>query len=198
MWRLLDLGCAGGRVLQHFPNYQQRCQVMAADINVNDIQWIQDHLSPGILAFQNTTLPSLPIADSFPDLVYAFSVFTHIDHYEDSWLLEILPILKPGGTAFLTVQSDRTWHSLTETSFLYSFLKHHQDQIQDWLITPELFQAPMPKAKVVITYTNSSVYNACVFHTVEHIYRQWGRLFEVLAILPAVHGYQDGVVLRKP
>jgi SAM-dependent methyltransferase len=49
--------------------------------------------------------PPLPFAeDNSFDLVYAFSVFTHIPaEHQEAWLLEMKRILKPGGFLVCTV-----------------------------------------------------------------------------------------------
>ena len=51
-----------------------------------------------------------------PDLtlVYAGSVFTHILHLMDMWLMEFRRILAPGGYALFTVHDEHTWQCLSE------------------------------------------------------------------------------------
>ena len=68
---------------------------------------------------QNHALPHLPIEDGSTALVYGFSVFTHIDEFETAWLAEIRRILRPGGVAYLTINSDDTWKSLEPRMPLY-------------------------------------------------------------------------------
>jgi ubiquinone/menaquinone biosynthesis C-methylase UbiE len=45
----------------------------------------------------------LPIEDRTFDLVSAMSVFTEVDEAETSWLLELHRIMKPSGSAIVTV-----------------------------------------------------------------------------------------------
>ena len=107
--RLLDFGCASGRVLRHVACQQDRAEPWGCDIARNNVEWISTHLPRSIRVFQNTIFPHLPVEDRFFDVICAFSVFTHIDDFEDLWLLELRRVLRPGGIAFLTIHSERSW-----------------------------------------------------------------------------------------
>jgi SAM-dependent methyltransferase len=76
--RILDLGCASGRVLRHFLCHEKGLNLWGVDINLRHVEWIRRFLGSSLKVFQNTTLPSLPLEDNTFSLVYAFSVFTHI------------------------------------------------------------------------------------------------------------------------
>jgi ubiquinone/menaquinone biosynthesis C-methylase UbiE len=45
----------------------------------------------------NTILPHLPFEDRSFDVVYAGSVFTHIDDLAQTWFLELRRVLHAGG-----------------------------------------------------------------------------------------------------
>ena len=198
---LLDLGCASGRVLRHFAIHESGLQVYGADINRTNVKWVNAHLPRVIKCFQNTVLPSLPFGDHTLNLVYGCSVFTHIDDYESAWLLEIRRVLKPGGFAFITIHSDRTWKDIQEDHFLYEYFSNTLLVVEDLgitQITPELFVRDMPADRVVLTHTGSAINNTNVFHTVAYIQENWGRFFKICKIIPKAHGgHQDGVLLLK-
>lgn len=198
---LLDLGCASGRVLRHFVIHEPGLCVYGADINRINIKWIRKYLPRSIFCFQNTVLPHLPLGDSSLDLVYGCSVFTHIDDYEEAWLLEIQRVLKPGGLAFITIHSERTWSQVDEDHFMYKYFSSTPHEIEDLnisRITPALFQQDMPADRLVLTHTGYSINNTNVFHASGYIKERWGQLFRVLKIIPKAHGgHQDGVLLLK-
>lgn len=194
---LLDFGCASGRVLRHFLCQEQGLDCWGADIDRNAIDWIHRHLPTGMRAFQCTVLPQLPLPDASFRLVYALSVFTHIDEFEQSWLCELRRILKPGGIAYLTIHSDDTWAGMNPGWGVYRHLLANRDAIHEHDVGPELFTRPMPTERVVFRWRTAALNNTDVFVTKEHVHRTWGRFFEVLEIRPRASGYQDAVVLRR-
>lgn len=195
---VFDFGGASGRVLRHFRAQMPGLRLALSDVNENHVQWVSRHLGEDIFAFQGTNIPALPIEDNTFDLVYAFSVFTHMDEWEDTWLAELRRILKPGGYAYFTVQTEDTWKLLNPDHFLYRHLLHNQPNLDDWTIAPELFEQPMPSDKVVFNFKNTVVYNTCTFQSKAYIERVWGRFFEVKRILKCGSDFQDVVLLRKP
>ncbi|MGL6137505.1 MAG: tetratricopeptide repeat protein, partial [Planktothrix sp.] len=102
--RILDFGCASGRILRELADLSEICEIWGTDISADCIAWCQQNMSPPFHFFVGTTLPHLPFEDRYFDLIYAGSVFTHIDDLADAWLLELRRILKPGGLAFITIQ----------------------------------------------------------------------------------------------
>lgn len=193
---LLDLGCATGRVLRHFLSQEEGLELWGTDIYDNHALWIAQHLPRDVRVFQCSTLPTLPLPDDHFSAVSAFSVFTHIDELESAWLAELRRVLKPGGIAYLTVHSDRTWASMEPGMGVYDDLLRLAPYITDIVVNPELFQGPMPGDKAVFRWF-STAYHMNVFHSEIHIRRVWGNLFEVLEIVTRGSGYQDVVVLRK-
>ncbi|HAO11934.1 MAG TPA: methyltransferase type 11, partial [Planktothrix sp. UBA8407] len=102
--RILDFGCASGRILRELADLSDICEIWGTDISADCIAWCQQNMSPPFHFFVGTTMPHLPFEDRYFDLIYAGSVFTHIDDLADAWLLELRRILKPGGLAFITIQ----------------------------------------------------------------------------------------------
>lgn len=194
---ILDMGCASGRVLRHFMIREKNAELWAMDINIRHVEWVRRHLDRSVRIFHGTVMPSLPLADNSLSLIYAFSVFTHINLLESTWLLELRRVLKPGGIAYLTIHSDRTWKNLNPDWPIYKALLDSSQFISEYTVTKEFLQGPMPKEKTVFTYITDKTYNTNVFHHSDYIRNLWGRYFEVIDIVEAVHDYQDAVLLRK-
>ena len=82
--KVLDFGCAAGRLLRFYPNTPGKSELWGVDINARYIGWCQNNLSPPFLFATITTAPHLPFEDNYFDLIYCGSVFAHT--------LPILPI----------------------------------------------------------------------------------------------------------
>jgi SAM-dependent methyltransferase len=101
--RVLDFGCGIGRVLHAAPEADPAGEYWGCDIDVRSISWLSEHLSPPLHVLQSGELPPLPFPDEHFDLIYAFSVFTHLSSSWSAWLLELHRLLKDDGVLMLTV-----------------------------------------------------------------------------------------------
>jgi len=194
---VLDLGCASGRALRHFACHEKGLELWGADINIRHVEWVRRFLDPSIKVLPATIVPHLPIEDNTCSLVYAFSVFTHIDELELAWIAEIRRILTRGGVAYLTVHSDNTWRAIERARPLYENLLAMKEHIAEYRVTPELFQGPMPTERIVFRWRTSAIYNVNVFHAIDYIKKSWGRFLDIVEVVRDGHNYQDVVLLRK-
>ncbi|RLC19517.1 MAG: hypothetical protein DRI57_07025 [Deltaproteobacteria bacterium] len=186
-----DMGCASGRVVRQFFCHEEGLELWASDINSNHVEWILKYFGGNIRVFQNHSLPHLPLEDNSLDLIYAFSVFSHIDTFELAWLSELRRILKPGGLAYLTTHTDHTWSIIKEGDTVYELLSGHPD------FSPELLKSELVSGKTVFRWQTDNCYSANVFHTAEYVNDVWSRYFEIQEIIPEGHFYQDVILLRK-
>jgi SAM-dependent methyltransferase len=106
--RVLDFGCGAGRVLRQFLPEAASGEFWGCDLHRPTIAWLEEHLSPPLHFYVNDELP-MPHPDSYFDLVYAISVFTHITHEWSAWLLELHRILKPEGLLLATFAGPELW-----------------------------------------------------------------------------------------
>jgi ubiquinone/menaquinone biosynthesis C-methylase UbiE len=198
---VLDLGCASGRVIRHFAAHESNLALYGADINQNNVTWANTYLPDHLTIFQNTVLPQLPLASNSLDLVYGCSLFTHIDDQEATWLLEIYRILKPGGMAFFTIHSERTWSQLNPDHYLFQLFTGRPHQIRELNITEvtaDLFSQEMPYERIVFAATDVVINNTNVFHSIDYIKRKWGSIFKIVQVIPKAHGeHQDGILMIK-
>ena len=194
--RVVDLGGSSGRFLRHFLYLRPSFELACADIHDVGVRWIQQHL-PQILGLHTLTIPHLPFEDNSVDLLTAFSVFTHIDVFEITWLMELKRILKPGGVAYLTFHSERLWSKLEPGHFIYDYLVEAQSGESDHAPSEALFRAPMPTSRVAFRTGGDLANMANIFHRDAHICSVWGRVFDCREIIPRGHVFQDVAVLVK-
>lgn len=93
---ILDFGCGCGRVTRYWHGSTQ-ARVCGTDYNKRFVEWCQTNL-PFAEFKTNQLSPPLSYEDRQFDLIYAFSVFTHLtEDLQISWMRELTRILKPGG-----------------------------------------------------------------------------------------------------
>ena len=104
--RILDWGCGAARVTRHLPALQPDALIYGCDTNEALTEWNKIHF-PGItFSTSNHFTPTL-YADSFFDLVYGFSVFTHIEaERQEEWIGELSRILKQNGILLITTHGN--------------------------------------------------------------------------------------------
>jgi SAM-dependent methyltransferase len=101
--RVLDFGCGAGRIVRHALVEDPELECWGCDIDANSVRWLREHLSPPLHAVQVDEWPPTPFEDSGFDLVYAFSVFSHLVDSWSAWLLELHRILADDGVLIATV-----------------------------------------------------------------------------------------------
>lgn len=202
--RVLDLGCASGRALRHFAcqfphDMGGKLDLWGVDINAAHIRWVQEHLDGSIRALQCHALPHLPIEDNSVRLAYAFSVFTHIDEFELAWLCELRRLLAPGGLAYISFHSEKTWANAHAHRGLGPALLNMHDAVTKRPVAEADLRAPLAADRLVLTYSASErLYSKNVFHTTDYIRRTWERFMTVLEVWEGGHaGHQDVALLRK-
>ena len=186
---LLDFGCSSGRVLRHFLSEAKgRDWVLhGVDIQARPIQWMRENFPNEFRVYTGSTQPHLPFPDAHFDVIYGFSVFTHIKFLWDAWLLELRRVLKPGGLLLQTIHSEHAW------KFYY---KHRNEQ---WV--KENHSARMLETEDMpfdyFYFGDISV--GQVFWKREVARKYWGRYIEVIDVLPPPdwRSFQDWMICRK-
>ena len=186
---VLDLGCAAGRMIRHFPAGPDS-ELWGADINAHHIEWCQQHL-PAINFVVVSSAPHLPFADGTFDFVYCGSVFTHITDLADAWLLELRRVLKPGGTAYITLHDLESYEAL--------FTTYADDPLfADFMHETLAFEARYKlRHRKVAKFSFGADPLSQIFYDKDFIAAKWGRWMDVLAYEPQVHDHQSALLLRK-
>jgi SAM-dependent methyltransferase len=112
--RVLDFGCGCGRILRWLARRYPTTRFSGADVDGTAIEWCIRNL-PGSVFVKSGPEPPLPFESDYFDVVYCFSVFTHLDELmQDIWLAEIRRIVKPGGIVILTVHGHNAVEGLDQ------------------------------------------------------------------------------------
>jgi SAM-dependent methyltransferase len=175
---LLDWGCGCGRVLRHWAELTD-VRVCGCDIDERMVAWCRENL-PFAEVTVNELSPPLPYDDASFDLVYAFSVMTHLsEELQHDWLREAARVLRPGG------------------SFVFSTLGQYYAS-RNRLTASE--RATFDAGKLVVLYERSAGTSLCsAYHPAEYVRRELARDLEHVAFHPAADdGRHDIHVLRKP
>ncbi|HET9198016.1 MAG TPA: class I SAM-dependent methyltransferase [Solirubrobacterales bacterium] len=112
MRAILDFGCGCGRVARHWPR-DAGLEVYGCDYNPDLVAWCTANL-PGVRATVNQLAPPTPYVTGSFDLIYALSVFSHLDAVlQRGWLAEFRRLLRPGGLLVVSVLGERMRHRLS-------------------------------------------------------------------------------------
>lgn len=180
---ILDFGCGCGRTLRAFPSIT-KAKLVGCDIDLDAISWCQENL-PFATFHKTGEYPPLPFENDEFYFLYGISVFTHLDEeHQFKWLSELKRVVKPGGLALLTFKGK--WHideikdmgvknkielSLKESGFLFTQTKFWQKVFPDF-------------------YGDT-------YCTLEYIYKNWSKYFEVLEIVPPSPAIAQYAVLLR-
>lgn len=188
--RILDFGCAEGRMLRHLHHAQR--ELWGVDINAERITWCQQHLSPPLRFVTTTTTPHLPFRDDYFDLTYAVSVFTHIGEVADAWFLELLRVVRPGGHVYLTIHDDHSVDVL---------LNQHRAEGSQREMVDLLLRFDAATGALGRDWLYFAVYadpGAQVFYRRDDLVKRWSQLAELRETRQEAVGYQTALTFRKP
>ncbi len=193
---VFDFGCASGRVVRHFAAQSDIPEIWGSDINRRHIRWLYEFMPHTIKPIFNHCIPALPIRDNSVDIITAFSVFTHIDTFETSWLAELQRILSDDGIAYITVHNEDTWAAIRKS------IDDKSNRLVQSIINidptfRETLMGEMPDTKSVYRFSQSGPYRAQVFHSNNFLRQVWGRFFSIEEILPLHHARQTVLILRN-
>ncbi|WP_205504334.1 class I SAM-dependent methyltransferase [Rufibacter psychrotolerans] len=190
--KVLDLGCAAGRMLRHYPITQGKTELWGSDINAQYINWCQQNFEEPFYFLTNTTAPHLPFEDNSFDLVYCGSVFTHITDLADAWFLEIKRILRKGGYAYLTIHDEHTLDLM--------FTKYKDDPLFCDFVEAvrQFYEKQTVQGQEYVYFTICSDPASQIFYNREYLVKKWSRFARVVSVTPAAHDHQTALLLQKP
>ena len=185
---VLDWGCASGRVLRHFAAEAQVAEFWGVDLDARLIAWAKENLWPPFHFVTGSAYPHLPFEDHKFSLVYAHSVFTHIEHLADAWIMELRRVMRRGGLAVLSAH--------TEDTVAFMDGDKRGEALRRWL--PAALGPREILAHEVTVVSRRGWQPTLTFYRSDWLRREWGRYFEFMEIRPPPeNSKQPAVVLRK-
>jgi SAM-dependent methyltransferase len=173
---VLDFGCGCGRVIRHLHLYEA-VRLHGTDCNQAAIVWCDENLNFAEFGTNRLEPPTRYRRHSF-DLIYAFSVFTHLtESLQATWMHEMRRILKPLGLLIITVHGDY-------------YLQH----------IPLSEQAGYQRGALVVTGEEAVGQNQCLaYHPEPYVRNILAKDFEVVDFFPEGalgNPRQDAYLLR--
>jgi SAM-dependent methyltransferase len=177
MTSVLDFGCGCGRVTRRLADLPG--EVHGSDFDAVAVDWCRRNL-PFATFTQNELEPPLPFAAGEHDLVYAFSVLTHLPvPIQHAWVDELARVLRLGGLLLLST---------------------HGERYLERLAPPE--RAAFERGEVVVRFEQVAGTNLCTtFHPPAYVRERLGADLELVDELPEGalgNPHQDLFVFRKP
>ncbi len=183
---VLDFGCGCGRVLRHLRGVWPNAQLFGSDVDEQLVNWTRKNLHELAQWHIGDYLPPSEFNPESLDIIYAVSVFTHIDETAQSaWLTEFHRIMKPKGLLLLTVSSLRedtaniSWDYEDKRGMVYQYRRN------------EIVNRSWVKRQTVIPHYIDAQHSELYCKSV------WGSLFEFRGFFRNSLRSQALVVLRK-
>lgn len=194
--QVLDFGIGWGRIVRYFLRDVDPNGLHGVDVSEELMGEARNTGCPAALR-KVEPLGALPYPDNTFDVVYAYSVFTHLpEHTQDLWLAEIKRTLKLGGVFVATVESPR----LIPQRLMIDTADERQHPRERW-IARNLKSNPAIAASLEASgfaYIGSpeSTYGDTMM-TEGYVREHWGRYFEVLRLIDEPDAWQVPVIMRK-
>jgi SAM-dependent methyltransferase len=170
---VLDFGSGCGRTIRHFAHLEN-ARLHGTDYNPVLVEWCRRNLTFATFGL-NQLHPPLDHADQTFDLIYAFSVFTHLtEAVQHLWMREFTRLLKPDGFLVLSTMPE-----------------HHLS------VFSEAARDRFRSGRLVVLNAVDAGQNSCVvFHPYSYVKETLAAGFEVLEFIPD-GVWQDMWLLRK-
>ena len=201
--KILELGVAGGRLIRHLNDLAPKTEIWGVDLWASAVRWCQEHLSPPFFFATTTVVLHLPFADQSFDLVYAGSVFTHLDDLAEAWFLELHRVLKQGGRLYFSI-NDRQAAKIfegggtPENRARYIERTGGEQSWQGWIDTlhnsPEYEKFLRGEAQMI------SIGRPGICHVlwdVDYLKRRIGTGWKWHSVTPEAYGHQTCVLLER-
>ena len=95
------------RLIRHLLDFTPTTESWGVELWASAIRRCQEHLSPPFYFATTTVVPYLPFSDQTCDLIFAGSVFTHLDGLIRTRFLELQRILRRDGRFYFTINGCR-------------------------------------------------------------------------------------------
>jgi SAM-dependent methyltransferase len=200
---IMDFGCGCGRILQVFARYTDTCQLYGADVDKQAIRWCNQHLDfAQFIHLPNE--PPAPFVDGQFDVVYAFSVFSHLPgDLQRRWLEDLHRVTKPGAILVLTIQGRKVIADVLAGRVQQGFpaaetLRVNLDHIEKTGFAFYPYRDIPSKGlrkRAHVNQWNPDRYGS-TFVLAPYVGENWLDMFDLIAFHESPDEWQDYVVLR--
>jgi ubiquinone/menaquinone biosynthesis C-methylase UbiE len=193
--KILDFGVSWGRIIRFFLKDTDAEYLHGVDISERYLNAARDTGCQAKLA-RIDPLGALPYPDASFDLVYAYSIFTHLpENVQNHWLAEIRRVLTPGGIFVATVEPPRFID-------FFKTVDPNDETLHLWhrMMATKIAKDPQIRTRLIETgfsyIPGSETYGDTVV-TPEYVRRHWGQYFEVLDFLDDPKRFWQAVVTAR-
>lgn len=195
--RILDFGVCWGRIIRCFLRDVDPHNLFGVDVSD---RYLDAARETGIPARLHKIAPTgeLPFSPSSFDLIYAYSIFTHLpEHAQDHWLERLARALRPDGLLVVTIQPPRFLDYVEEVAQnetaheWYSRLKALLDEMPD-------ARASLEASGSLFLPTNNLEHYGDRVIAEPYVHKHWSRWFEVLEYVDDPGTFAQAVVTLRP
>lgn len=191
---ILDFGCGCGRTLRYFADWSQSPKrlLYGVDVYSDVVDWCRKNIKFATVESIDVK-PPLKFDAGYFDLVYAISVFSHLEEQLHlSWLREIKRVLRPGGLALISIHGNYCYEPYVK-GFERTNLPDNEP------IPPlDLDENELNNKRFAFFPIDETTGYGNSFISPFYIWERWGNIMDVVEIIPlGMDRLQDLVVLRK-
>lgn len=187
--KVLDFGVGFGRILRFFLREVDKSNLFGTDINEDFISWLQNKANFANF-LTNNEHPPIDFPKEYFDLIFAFSVFSHLSERSGKeWLSELNRITRKGALVILTIWA----HPSKTKDYHYGQNKHFPNYEE---LTSRYDNGEFCYSNEL--YNNSSTYGEALIPE-KYIFNNWSKYFDVIDIIKN-HSFSPNqyyVVLKK-
>ena len=166
----------------------EACEIWGADIDARSIYWCKQYLQPPFHFFAMTTIPHLPFEDGYFSLIYAGSVFTHIDDLADAWLLELRRVFSPRGRLYITIHDNHTMDLLDR--------EYNHTWLSKTICAGDFYNSVRKTGGKIVLGRDS---NSQVFYDIDYFSWMLDLMYDLMSVTSEAYDYQTGILLKhKP
>jgi SAM-dependent methyltransferase len=195
--RVLDLGCGCGRSLVPLSQRHPGPAYHGCDIDAPAVAWLRAH-HPDLDVRVNAFAPPLPHPDASFDLVYAISLFTHLDEPgQDRWLAEVRRVLAPGGLAVLTIHGAEAFERFASGASVSAIPAERIAAHRPFGAGSFAYEEVAPSRWNAVRFIPGKAGWGLAFHGADYVAERWGAMFGSVRVV-RLDGVQDAVLALPP
>ncbi|EGJ51981.1 glycoside hydrolase family 99-like domain-containing protein [Desulfocurvibacter africanus] len=199
---ICDFGCGFGRIYRFFLKDVPQQNLVGVDVDPSFLE-ICRQLIPMGRFYRNTPMPLLGFRNEGFDIVYAYSVFSHLAETASlAWIEEMNRVLKPGGLLFATVRQTLFLEQCHQLTFKVD-ASDYEKQLARLFGDRETLREKYARGEFIYEAEETTgvrtadFYGDCVIPSA-YIARMWTRNFTLLDCFEDPHRCaQSLVVLQK-